>query len=117
MRYVVVLGCLFGTVLLSTSGAVAHDRRDGVSQHPKSSYYRHRGASPQVRGYVIRRGGYSYNYSDSVNTYGSSRTLYGSTPLYRDPMIERQSPAGPFDHGFFFDSAIGPHGGQSPYMQ
>jgi len=28
----------------------------------------------------------------------------------------RQTPGGPFDSGFFFDSAIGPHGGNSPYQ-
>ena len=43
--------------------------------------------------------------------------LYGG---YIDPYINRQTPGGPFDSGFFFDSPIGPTqlgpGGQSPYM-
>jgi len=50
-----------------------------------------------------------------INTYGMSRTLYGSTNTYRAPFIDRQTPSGPFDHGFFFDSGMGLHGGDSPY--
>ena len=119
MKRALLLGTVIGAAFLGSaaaSNAVAHDRRDGVSEHPKSAYYRRRGVKPQVRGYVARRGGYSYSYADSINTYGSSRTLYGGTLLYRDTVRERQSPAGPFDHGFFFDSAITPRGGESPYM-
>jgi hypothetical protein len=114
-----LLGTVIGAALLGTtaaSTAVAHDRKDGMSQHPKSAYYRHRGVKPQVRGYMARRGGYSYSYADSINTYGSSRTLYGGTLFYRDPMLDRQTNSGPFDHGFFFDSAVTPRGGESPYM-
>jgi hypothetical protein len=39
--------------------------------------------------------------------------LYGG---YIDPYINKQSPGGPFDSGFFFDSGIGRNGGDSPYM-
>jgi hypothetical protein len=39
--------------------------------------------------------------------------LYGG---YIDPSINKQTQAGPFDSGFFFDSGIGPNGGDSPYM-
>lgn len=86
-----------------------------ITEHPKSPYYRKkRGA--QVRGFVARRGGYSYTYADSINTYGDSRSLYGSTWLFRNPYIDRQTTAGPFDHGFFFDSGVMPRGGDSPYM-
>lgn len=70
---------------------------------------------PQVRGYVARRGGYSYSAEDVINTYGDSRTLYGGANNYRDPMLDRQTPFGPFDHGFFFDSGVGLRGGNSPY--
>lgn len=62
------------------------------------------------------RGGYSYSYADSINTYGDSRTKYGSASTFRDPKLDRQTNAGPFDHGFFFDSGIGERGGDSPYM-
>lgn len=39
--------------------------------------------------------------------------LYGG---YIDPSINKQSPGGPFDSGFFFDSGMGRNGGDSPYM-
>ena len=70
----------------------------------------------RVKGDTERRGGYSYNYSDSINTYGDSRSIFGGASSLRDPMLDRQTNAGPFDHGFFFDSGIGPRGGDSPYM-
>jgi hypothetical protein len=69
----------------------------------------------KVYGYA-RRGGYSYSYADSINTYGDSRSVYGSTRSFRDPMLDRQTNAGPFDHGFFFESGVAPRGGNSPYM-
>lgn len=53
-----------------------------------------------------RRGGYSYGESDSY-TAGEMRRFF-------DP--PRQSPGGPFDNDFFFDSGIQPRGGNSPYM-
>jgi hypothetical protein len=39
--------------------------------------------------------------------------LYGG---FIDPALNKQTQAGPFDSGFFFDSGIGPNGGDSPYM-
>jgi hypothetical protein len=54
-----------------------------------------------------RRRGYSYQASDVVNTYGRSPPPYAEV---------RQTPGGPFDSGFFFDSGIGPHGGNSIYQ-
>ncbi len=70
----------------------------------------------KVKGYSQRRGGYSYYAEDSINTYGDARTKYGSASTYRDPSLDHQTNSGPFDHGFFFDSAVGPRGGDSPYM-
>lgn len=81
--------------------------------HPKSRYYRR---GPRVRGYVARRGGYSYMYEDSINTYGDSRGRYGAARSLRDPFLDRQTQGGPFDHGFFFDSGVAPRGGDSPYL-
>ena len=86
-------------------------RADG--DYSKARYYRKR---TRVYGYTARRGGYSYWPEDVINTYGQSRSLYGSMNTYRDPTLDRQSPGGPFDHGFFFDSGMGPQGGQSPYL-
>ena len=86
-----------------------------TAEHPKSAYY-HRRA--RVYGYVGRRrvGGYSYAAEDVINTYGLSRSRYGSINSYRDPFVDRQTTSGPFDHGFFFDSGNGPRGGDSPYL-
>ncbi|MEM8973548.1 MAG: hypothetical protein AAGD43_15935 [Pseudomonadota bacterium] len=82
--------------------------------HRSSKKYR-RGRA-RVKGYVRRRGGYSYSAQDSINTYGDSRTLNGGANSYRFELYTRQAPSGPFDHGFFFDSGIGLHGGNSPYL-
>ena len=86
-----------------------------ATEHPKSAYYRKRA---RVYGYMGRRrvGGYSYSAQDVMNTYGLTRGLYGSMNSYRDPFVDRQTSAGPFDHGFFFDSGIAPRGGDSPYL-
>lgn len=84
----------------------------GSGGHPQSRYYR---GGPRVKGFVARRGGYSYTALDIVNTYGDSRSNFGGASSYRDPSLDRQSSSGPFDHGFFFDSGISPRGGNSPY--
>ena len=71
----------------------------------------------RVKGYVERRGGgYSYNQADAINTYGDSRSKFGGASSLRDPSLDKQTDAGPFDHGFFFDSAVGPRGGDAPYQ-
>ncbi len=112
------LVALLGVATLQDASAGQRARKveegPAVSEHPKASYYRKRG--PQVRGFVQRRGGYSYYAADSLNTYGNSRTVYGGSYLYRDSRMDRQTSAGPFDHGFFFDSGVAPRGGDSPYM-
>ena len=38
------------------------------------------------------------------------------TNSFREPFSVQQTSAGPFDHGFFFDSGTAPHGGDSPYL-
>lgn len=86
---------------------------DDTAEHPKSGYY-HR--QPQVRGYIQRKGGYSFRREDVINTYGDSRVKYGSNNSYRDPFLDRQTRSGPFDHDFFFDSGIAPRGGDGPYF-
>ena len=69
----------------------------------------------RVRGFVFRGGYYSYINQDVINTFEGSQARYGSANAFRDPYIERQTVAGPFDSGFFFDSGLGPRGGDSPY--
>jgi hypothetical protein len=76
--------------------------------HAKARYYRHRPLEVTI--HPRRRvGGYSYSAGSVVNTYNRQRP-----PPYVDV---RQTPGGPFDSGFFFDSAMPPLGGQSPYMR
>ena len=97
----------------SATEAVAQSTTVQGAEHPAARSYRR---GPQVRGYVQRRGGYSYAKEDSINTYGDSRSRYGSTSTYRDQMVDRQTVFGPFDHGFFFESGLAPRGGNSPYQ-
>ncbi|MBU1211751.1 MAG: hypothetical protein KJ587_10820 [Alphaproteobacteria bacterium] len=85
----------------------------GEGAHQSSPYYR---GGPKVKGYVKRRGGYSYTYEDSINTYGDSNSLYGGTSAYSNPYLDRQTTSGPFDNGYFFSTPTGPQGGSSPYM-
>jgi hypothetical protein len=88
--------------------------RNGHAAYGKSHYRRKPGT--RVRGFLLRRGGYySYTDIDVVNTYEGVRTSYGMLDTFRDPYLGRQSSAGPFDHGFFFDSGVSPRGGDSPY--
>ena len=101
-------------VLLLCSGperAAAHPMRVMVfTDHatPTQIKYYRRKRPLEVTIYGRRRiGGYSYRATDVTSTYGRS------PPPYLDV---RQSPGGPFDSGFFFDSGITPHGGNSPYF-
>jgi hypothetical protein len=75
------------------------------------------GAKVRGKSSNARRGGYSYNQADSINTYGDSRGRFGSANSLRDPSMDRQTNSGPFDHGFFYSSGMGLHGGDSPYLR
>ena len=86
---------------------------DNGGAHPKSNYYR---GKSEVRGYVRRRGGYSYSKEDTINTYGDARGRFGAANSLRDPSMDTQTRSGPFDHGFFFNSPSGARGGDAPYM-
>lgn len=100
------------SLCLASTSATAGERRARViepgpqlSEHPNSRYYR--GQGPQVRGYVKRRGGYSYSYADGVIDYRD-------TSILRDYQTARPQ-GGPFDSGFFFDSGISRQN-DSPYL-
>jgi hypothetical protein len=70
--------------------------------------YRKRRRRPlEVNIYRRRVGGYSYSAADVTSTYRA-----WSPPPYAHV---RQTPSGPFDSGFFFDSGFGPRGGDAPY--
>jgi len=57
----------------------------------------------RARGYYYGSGYYSYRDRDVV-----SSLLIGRSD-FRTPLTGLQSPAGPFDSGFFFDSGLRPH--------
>lgn len=97
-----------------TGGYYGYGRRH--ASRPYGKAYRPYGR-PQVRGYLVRRGGYSYDLGDTTNTYGDSRNVYGANQMFRHWSLDRQTTSGPFDHGFFFDSGIAPRGGDSPYLR
>jgi len=112
---------LLGLITFSAAPTPATAQGVGLA-HPASSYYRGRSGprsvrGPQVRGFAQRRvGGYSFYRADTINTYGNVRSAYGGYNVYRDfNGTDRQTPFGPFDHGFFFESGIAPHGGFAPY--
>jgi hypothetical protein len=114
MKHIGILTVVLGAVALFGFGGLARaaERPSSIptyvtgSAHAKSGY--HRKKSPlQVTIYGRRIGGYSYRASDVTNTYGRSPPPYEHVS---------QSPGGPFDSGFFFDSAIRPRGGNSPYQ-
>jgi hypothetical protein len=121
MKHKGILAVCGAFALLALSGTPLAGERwastalaDGKKAGPaKSRYSRHRGT--RVRGFVLRGGYYSYVDPDVINTYAGTRTLFGSTSIFRDPLAERQSQGGPFDSGFFFDSGIGPRWNDSPY--
>lgn len=119
MRYVLAAAVAVSVAALSVAAPAEAGRwsRSSASPeggaHPKSSYYR---GKAEVRGYVKRRGGYSYSKEDTINTYGDSRGRFGAANSLRDPSMDTQTISGPFDHGFFFNSPSGSYGGDSPYM-
>jgi hypothetical protein len=77
---------------------------DVLAEHPRASTYRRSG--PQVRGYV-KRGGYSYNYADSMLDYRDRSLLTQGFTGRRQSM--------PFDNDFFFDSGVS-RNNSSPYL-
>jgi len=122
MRHTAILAaaCAVGA-LLAAGGSAAANERPAAKVYtqqghvaPTSSRYKRKRAT-RVRGFVLRGGYYSYVDADVINVYGGSRALFGSMNTYRDPFLDRQTTAGPFDHDFFFDSGIGPRGGDAPY--
>lgn len=112
-RFLVGVAVLSSVVALSVEANAGSRGYRGEGAHQASQYYR---GGPKVKGYVKRRGGYSYTYEDAINTYGDTNSVYGGTEGFSDPYVDRQTKAGPFDHGYFFNNPTGPQGGTSPYM-
>jgi len=85
---------------------------DGVRQHVAPGAYagEHKKKGAKSRRRAHRRQAPSGSTPEEIARYFQ---LYGG---YIDPTINKQSQAGPFDSGFFFDSGIRANGGDSPYM-
>jgi hypothetical protein len=127
MKYKGILAVCGAFALLACSGsplvgerwqskAFADGSKAGPAKSRYSRYSRYRAKRDvRVRGFVARGGYYSYVDADVINVYGGSRAKYGSTNVYRDFLSDRQTPGGPFDSGFFFDSGIGPPWNDAPY--
>jgi|SRR6476661_7955041 len=103
---VVIAAAVVLVAVETCQAAGARSPEVGVGSRPS----RHAAKRQPLEITVYRRrrvGGYSYAPSDLAGTYGRSPAPW---------MDVKQSPGGPFDSGFFFDSGIGPHGGNSPYF-
>ncbi len=110
------LGCLLAVAALGLTAISIEVRAQSsgvsnASSAAKSSKRARRGKRPtRVRVYPGRRiGGYSYGRSDTYGINGGRRIGFWNTR-------PRQTPFGPFDNGFFFDSTVAPRGGFSPYQ-
>jgi len=109
-RYRICLGLLIaaGFLVLGALGGAGNTIAPGAwadepVKHAKKQPHAHRSKG---RTYAVEQG----STPEEIARYFA---LYGG---YIDPHINKQSPGGPFDSGFFFDSGIGPNGGDSPYM-
>jgi hypothetical protein len=110
--FMLVLGVTIAALIGWSGGIRPGDgRAQTYAAEPGPAKARHYRRRPlEVTIYGRRRiGGYSYSAGSVINTYNRR-----NPPPYVDV---RQSPGGPFDTGFFFDSAMPPLGGQSPYMR
>ena len=101
---ILATGMMTGEATAGERKTRAVEQGPQLNEHPNSKYYR--GQGPQVRGFVKRRGGYSYSYNDSVIDYRD-------TSILRDTQTSRRQ-GGPFDSGFFFDSGTSRYN-DSPY--
>jgi hypothetical protein len=103
---VVTVMALFVVITADVAGVntIAGARADDTFDQPKPP--RRAKRRTQARGYTLSPGASPAEIARYFQLYGG----------YIDPYINKQSPGGPFDSGFFFDSGIGPNGGDSPYL-
>ena len=113
MRHPATIAAILVAAAIVACSGMGHaaERRAGGGVYtdpgnPKTRHYRKRPLEVTIHRHR-RTGGYSYGTSDVTSTYGRA------PPPYLDV---RQSPGGPFDSGFFFDSGISPRGGNSLYF-
>lgn len=103
---------VIAVALLSCLGSGSStEAGSGTLKYPSSIEPRRAGALPRtaLETDIKQRhiGGYSYRPSDVTGDRGGARASIPGAA---------QSQGGPFDSDFFFDSGIGPHGGNSPYL-
>lgn len=87
----------------------------GAGDYVAPGAYADEGVQKKKKKSARRKDGRTYAVEQGASPAEIARyfALYGG---YIDPSINKQSPGGPFDSGFFFDSGIGRNGGDSPYM-
>jgi hypothetical protein len=120
MKHKGLLAVLAAFAGIAFTGAPVPGAGDLLASKAYADGYRSAKASKwkravRVRGYYYRGGYYSYTDADVADSRAWARSLFISRSAFRTPLSERQSPAGPFDSGFFFDSGIGPRFNDSPY--
>jgi hypothetical protein len=110
--FVLSLGVL--ALCAGTAPAEAQEVRSGAiittaDAEGTPRVHRRKRAPMEIDIYAPRRriGGYSYGVQDITSTFNRR-----NPPPYAHV---RQTPSGPFDSGFFFDSGIGPRAGDAPY--
>jgi len=105
-RFLLGVAFVVGLTVVAFEANAGERGYRGDSSYKNSRAYR---GGPKVKGYTRRRGGYSYTYEETINTYSN-------VDEFRDPGVDQQSVFGPFDSGFFFDTGRGLAGGNAPYM-
>jgi hypothetical protein len=118
MRRIKALIVLAGALTVAVpqiAGADVYRRSGKAEARGHGGAVVHRKSGTRVRGYAAGWGGYSYTLADAVSPYGpyTNRYYYEGPYVFNRP---RQTPFGPFDSGFFFDSGIEPRGGFAPYQ-
>jgi hypothetical protein len=96
-----------GLLMLAALGGAGQQIAPGARADDQTPPHRQRHARrAKPRAYAVERGSTPAEIARYFALYGG----------YIDPSINKQSQGGPFDSGFFFDSGMGPNGGDSPYM-
>ena len=70
------------SILISGLSVIAAAPVMAASKHARSS-------GTEGTSSASHRGGYSYSYADSLNTYGNCRTTNDGADVYRDPDLAR----------------------------
>jgi|RhiMetdeSRZDD1v2_1073273.scaffolds.fasta_scaffold174785_2 hypothetical protein len=117
MRYTGILAAVAACTMVACTGLPAAGgfwTSKAYADGSRATKYRAKRAV-RVRGFLVRGGYYSYSDPDAINSYAWNRSLFTSSSIFRTPLSDQQSPAGPFDSGFFFDSGLGPRFNDAPY--